>query len=121
MSSLDGQDVFGSGPHTISQDSWLRSVEHRGFAGADGELLLDMGLRSRALIQKGRLQASSVVELQSLLSQVENLLDGRTHELVDNHGTSYERVVVEHFALTTPIQRGRGFWCDYTVRYRQLP
>ena len=37
MSSLDGEDIFGSGPHTIRTGPWQRCLQRRGFAGIDGE------------------------------------------------------------------------------------
>ena len=121
MSSLGGQNLFGSGPHTIRPGSWQRSVQHRGFAGVNGELVLDMGLRSRLVLQDGRLQAASASALNTLISQIEQFVDGELHTLIDNYSHSYSPVFVEHFEPTTPIQRGRAFWCEYAIRYRQLP
>jgi len=121
MSSLDGQDLFGSGPHAVRSTSWQRSVQRRGFAGLDGELILDMGLRSRIISQTGRLQAGTADALNALVTQIEEFLDGRLHTLVDDHGRSFPNVLVEEFEPTTPLQRGRNFWCEYVLRYRQLP
>ena len=109
MSSLDSQNIFGSGPHSIQPGSWQRAQDRRGFAGLDGELILDMGLRSRTISQTGRLQSDSAAQLQELLSQIEAVMDGQPHTLVGNHGNTYESVILEHFLLTTPLKRGRGF------------
>jgi len=121
MSSLDGQDLFGSGPHTVRATSWQRSVRRRGFPGLDGELILDMGLRSRIISQQGRLQAATADALNALITQIEQFLDGKPHTLVDDHGRSFPNVLLESFEPTTPLQRGRNFWCEYALRYRQLP
>lgn len=121
MSTLDGLDLFSSGPNDVVAGSWARSLQRRSFAGVNGELILDLGLRCRNIVQSGRLQASSAAMLHTLISQIEQKLDGQTHTLVDNHEQSYSRVLVEHFELRGPIRRGRGFWCDYTLRYIQLP
>ncbi|GAH00463.1 unnamed protein product [marine sediment metagenome] len=59
--------------------------------------------------------------MQTLISQIEALLDGSLHTLVDNHAQTYANVLVEHFEPTTPIRSGRGLWCEYFIRYRQLP
>ena len=120
MSSLDGEDIFGSGPHTIRTGPWQRSLQRRGFAGIDGELVIDMGLRSRVIMQEGRLQAATASAIQTFISQIEDFVDGRLHTLVGNHGEVFARLLVEQFEPTTPLQRGRGFWCEYGVRYRQL-
>jgi hypothetical protein len=121
MSSLDEQDIFGSGPHSFRACSWERCVERRSFAGVDGELVLDMGMRSRLILQQGRLQGANAAAVQSPISQIEAFIDGGLHTLVDNHGQSYPNVLVERFEPTTPVLRGREFWCDYTITYRQLP
>jgi len=120
VSTLDGQNIFNSGPHTIRLGSWQRQLDRRGFAGLDGELIVDMGLRSRQIIQEGRLQAVSAAALHTLISQIEARADAQAHTLVDNHGQVFDRVLIEHFELTSPARRGRGFWSDYTLRYRQL-
>ena len=121
MSLLDGYDLFGSGPHTIRPEGWGRAIARRAFAGVDGELILDLGLRSRCIVQDGRLQAGSSSALHTLISQIEAVIDGRMHTLLDNYGRTYAPLIVEHFAPTTAVKRGRGFWCDYTIQYRQLP
>lgn len=121
MSSLDGVDMFGSGPHAFRTGPWERAMVRRGFAGLHGELVLDLGLRSRPIFQTGRLQADTASALTGQIGALDGKIDGRCHGLVDNHGRVYARVIVEEFQPATPVSCGRGFWCDYTVRYRQLP
>jgi hypothetical protein len=121
MSSLDEHDLFGSGPHAFRLGAWERARARRGFAGLDGELVLDLGLRSRVITQAGRLQASSPAAMQTLLAQIDSRNDGRTHVLIDNHGRTYSRVILERFEPTTPLRAGRSCWCDYEIHYRQLP
>ncbi len=121
MSSLDGQNLFGSGPHSFQEGAWDRALLRRGFAGVHGELVLDLGLRSRAIEQNGRLQAVCADDLRTLITQIEGFIDGQEHQLVGNFGQTYLRVVLEQFKPTTPIRLGRGYWCEYTIHYRQLP
>ncbi len=121
MSAVDGQDLFASGPHSVRPEPWERALRRRGFAGVDGELVLDLGLRSRRVVQTGRLQAPTAQGVCALVGQIEAVADGRTHTLIDGTGCSYIPVIVEEFAPTTPVRRGRGFWCDYRITYRQLP
>jgi len=121
MSTLDGLDLFASGPHRFRPGSWERRQERRGFAGLDGEMIIDHGQRSRAILQQGRLQAATAEDLAAQIEQIESYLDGQVHALVDNHGRSFECVLLERFELTSPLQRGRAFWCEYSVQYRQLP
>ncbi|MGA2265406.1 MAG: hypothetical protein ABSH10_03135 [Phycisphaerae bacterium] len=121
MSTLDALDLFGSGPHAFRAGPWERATIRRGFSGLDGELVLDLGLRSRAIVQTGRLQAVTAEAMAALVGAIESAANGCCHSLVDNHGQVYPRVIVEEFQPTTPTSRGRGFWCDYILRYRQLP
>ena len=37
MSTLDSQDIFGSGPHEIWIGAKERELDRRGFSGIDGE------------------------------------------------------------------------------------
>ena len=60
MGSFAGQHLFDSGPHSLLPGPWQRCTQRRGFAGLDGEILLDLGLRSRQLTQAGRLQAYGI-------------------------------------------------------------
>jgi hypothetical protein len=121
MSALDGQDVFGSGPAAFRTGSWERAVVRRDFPGLHGELMLDLGLRSRVIVQTGRLQAATADALAEQIRRLEVAVDGSCHALTDNHGRYYWPVIVEEFQPATPVNCGRGFWCEYTVRYRQLP
>lgn len=121
MSSLDGQALFGSGPHNIRPGEWERSIQRRGFAGVDGEAILDMGMRSRTIAQDGRLQAVTAGDLDTLITDIEAFVDGQLHTLIDNHIRTFPRVLIEQFETSTPIRKGRDYWCEYTVLYRQLP
>lgn len=121
MSRLDDLDLFGSGPHRLRMGTWTRAGVRRGFAGLDGEMVLDAGLRSRTIMQQGRLTAPTAAGLADQLERIEQLLDGKLHTLVDNHGRTLDRVMLEAFENTTPLQKGIAFWCEYTLTYRQLP
>ena len=121
MSTLDEQDLFGSGPHRICFGAWQRAFQRREFPGLDGELILDMGVRPREISQEGRLQAATAAALESLVNEIEELNDGRLHALVDNYGQVHNYVLVERFEPSTPFLRGRNLWCEYRLCYRQLP
>jgi hypothetical protein len=121
MSSYGGQDLFASGPHAFRFGPWQRALLRRGLAGVNGELVLDMGLRSRQIFQTGRLQADSAPALHALLEAISAFCDGQTHDLVDNCDQSHPRTLLERASASTPMRRGRGFYCQYEVEYRQLP
>ena len=121
MSTLDGRDVFASGPHSFRVGPWERRLERRTLPGLAGEFVIDLGPRGRAIHQTGRLVARTPQALQAAIDVVQALQDGRAHTLIDNHGLTYAPVHIEQFELTSPVRQGRGFWCDYTCRYWQMP
>ena len=121
MSSYAEENLFHSGPHAFRFEPWQRSMHRRGFAGADGEVVLDLGLRSRNIVQTGRLQAATADALHALLDAINAHCDGAVHDLVDNYGRSYSQVILERCETTTPVRCSRGFYCDYHIEYRQLP
>ena len=77
MSSLDGSNIFSSGPHSFRPLAWQRQLQRRSFPGLDGELVLDMGMRSRRIVQQGRLQASSASSLAGLVAAIERFVDAQ--------------------------------------------
>ena len=121
MSSYAGENLFSSGPHAFRFRPWERSMQRRGFAGVNGEIVLDLGLRSRQITQTGRLQADTANDLNEILDGINALGDGAEHVLTDNHSQSHQHVILERFNTTTPLQHSRGFYCDYEIEYRQLP
>jgi len=121
MTTIDNNNLFSSGPCSVRATSWRRQLERRTFAGLHGELVLDLGARSRTIVQQGRLQAATAADLHTALDAIAAFVDGTLHTLIDNHGHSYPRVLLESFEPTTPVACGTAFWCDYTLTWRQLP
>ena len=121
MSTFNGLDLFGSGPHSIRPGSWPREQVRRGMAGLDGEVVIDLGQRSREIQQTGRLQAATTAGLATLVDAIIAMHDGAAYTLVDNHNQSHTNAMIEMFAPETPLRRGVGYWCDYALTYRQLP
>lgn len=121
MSTLDGKALFASGPHEIVPGSWQRQQIRRSIPGRDGEQVIDLGGRGRAIRQTGRLQAGDAAALQGLIHDIAGFQDGCVHTLVDNHGLEYASVILQSFELTTPIAVGRCAWADYKIEYLQLP
>lgn len=121
MSQFAGQTLFDSGPHRFVLGPWQRQRIRRGFCGLDGALVIDLGLRGRSIAQTGRLQAPSAAQMHELIAAIETLANGQPRELIDNHGQVYSNVLLEEFEPAGPVQLGRGFFCDYHLRYWQLP
>ncbi len=119
--TLDGESLFSSGPCEVTPGSWNRDAMRRGFPGLDGECVMDLGKRSRTIEQTGKLQAASVSTLENLINAINLKADGQLHTLVTSLARTFENVIIENFRAKTPIQKGRAYWCDYSITYRQLP
>ena len=121
MMTLDGQDLFSSGPCTLQAGPWQRNVERRSMAGLDGEMIVDMGLRGRRIILKGWLQRPTPQLLTQALEAIEAFVDGQRHLLVDSFGREFPDVLLEQCEQAGAIRRGRGYWCEYTCQFLQMP
>lgn len=118
MILLDDQPVF-AGPTSLRAAGRARRLEPRTFGGLSGELLVDLGAAPGRLHQTGRLQAETTADLRDQIERAESFLDGAPHTLTDPHGRTWPGCVMESFELTTPVRRGRGFWCESEARYRR--
>lgn len=121
MIKIDSENVFGGSPAELKYKSWERENIVKTFPGIDGELIIDLGKRSRLIVQTGRLRAGNQSEIKQMITNIENLIDGSTHTLTDNYSNSYNNIIIENFELTSAIQAGPTFFCDYKITYRQLP
>lgn len=119
--ALDGQELFSSGPGELICESWPRETIRRGFSGLGGEILLDLGRRSRRITQRGFLRAESVEALQGLIDDIQVFADGGVHSLVDEDDVTYSKVVMEKFTPLAALRKSNVCSCEYEIIYRQLP
>lgn len=119
--TLDGQELFSSGPGELICESWPRETIRRGFSGLGGEILLDMGRRSRRLKQHGVLRADTQELLQLQICVIEEMNDGLQHMMIDADGIIYQKVILEKFEKLTAVQKANVCSCEYEIIYRQLP
>lgn len=119
--SLDAQALFASGPSELIVGSWTRQRLRRSLAGLDGEVVVDLGRRSRTLTQQGTLQAATLAGLTALTDAIDQTLDDQLHTLIDPTGRSFANVLIETFTQTSPARLNRLWNCQYTLTCRQLP
>ena len=117
---FNGERLFGGGQHLVLAMSWRRESVERGFAGLDGVLSIDLGMRGRTLKQRGRLSAGSVVAMAELTDDISSYIDGQAYTLVDQNGISYGNVRMDSFKLSGPIAVGNQASCEYEIVYTQL-
>ena len=118
--TIDGLRVFGEGEHVLRAGSWQRKTIDQGFAGLDGVVSVDLGMRNRKLKQHGYMSAGNVRALTELIDAICVYIDGRVHELVDQDGVSYASVRMDAFSLVGPISKGSQARCEYEAIYTQL-
>ena len=118
--TLDGQELFSSGPGELICESWPRETLRRGFSGLGGEILLDLGRRSRHITQQGFMRADTVESLQSQIAVIEAKADGMAHTLIED-GVTYQKVIIEKFEKPSVIRKSVNCSCEYKIIYRQLP
>ena len=121
MVKIDSQAIFGDSPAELEPQSWVREKLTKTFPGLDGELIIDLGKRSRKIIQTGKLIAGTISTINNQIEQIENLIDSNFHTLIDNHSRVFNRVQIENFTLKTPLKTGNGYHCKYEIVYRQQP
>jgi len=117
---FDDRKLFGSGQHTVQALSWRRESMERGFAGLDGVVSVDLGLRGRKLKQYGYLTAGSITSLIGLIEEISAYINGQAYDLVDQNGVSYPNVRMDSFTLLGPITGGNQACCEYEIVYTQL-
>lgn len=118
--TLDGQNLFDEQqleilPGSLSRDSIERSV-----AGLDGVLSIDLGERGRKIKQTGVLQAKSRAQMNEKISAISAYIDGDTHTLITDNGTSINNLRMDTFRVDNERTSGSGFCCDYEIIYTQL-
>ena len=119
MSSLKGQNLFGSGPHGFTAHG--RSLRHadRDVPGAPGVQVTSQGRGGRRIDQAGTLHGDDVAQLQAQLDAIEAAMDGVAGQLVDDRGRLFDDVLMLSFN-PGPIRRvGARLGVDYQVQYLQ--
>lgn len=117
---FDSQAIFGAGRHLLQPGSWRRESTDHGFAGLDGMMSVDLGLRERKLKQRGFLSAASIAGLMQLMANISAYIDGQDYTLLDQHGITYANVRMDSFKLLSPIAVGNQSQCEYEITYTQL-
>lgn len=104
----------------ISVGSWERSSIDRSAAGVDGVVSVDLGLRSREIVQRGLIWAFTSEQLLSKFDNARMLMDGGIHTLVVSDGRVFSRLRVDSVEQGRKAFSGRGVSCEIEIRYTQL-
>jgi len=117
---LDGQDLFEEQSMEIEQGSICRDSIERTTTGLNGVLSIDLGRRSRKIIQRGVLRAKSRAQMTDAINAISGYMDGKTHTLTTSGGGKFEHLRMDVFKVTNQRTGGGGLCCDYEIVYAQL-
>jgi len=117
---IDAVEVFDDPGVAVKVGSWEREKIERSCGGLNGVISIDLGLRSREIIQKGILRAKSFAGIGEKIEEVEDFIDGKEHSVEFGDGRSFERVRVDTFLVSELRHNSSGVFCDYKMVYTQL-
>ena len=116
--TIDGTLSFDQ--ESLRVESFDRDSIERSAAGLDGVVSVDLGARTRSLVQRGLLRAGSKKSLESNLDVFAGLVDGEVHTLVIEGGRSFGNLKVDSFEILSRNYSGLGVCCKFEIRYTQL-
>ncbi len=121
MSSFDGEDIFGSGPHRFHLGTLgaqlAGAAELSGDPGKPGEEAV--GLLDGQVIVRGRLVAETDEGLADRLDAIRAKLSHPpvVGALVDGHGATYTDMSFVSFTPTDRVDRGVRVSMGYAARF----
>lgn len=120
MSSLNGSNLFGSGPHTFTVGGRaLRHATHDQ-PGADGQQVTTLGRTARQFEQTGTLTADDLDALTQQLDAIEEALGEPPAVLTDDFGRQWDDVILTTFRPQRVRRVGLRLAVDYRAFYEQV-
>lgn len=118
--TIDGQSLFDRQESKIEAGSYRRDSIERAVPGLGGMLTIDLGGRGRKIVQTGTLRAKSDSHINERIAAVNAFMDGDTHTLIVDDGTTLENLRMDSFKVTNERADGAGIVVDYEIVYTQL-
>jgi hypothetical protein len=118
--TLDGQVLFDEQDLEIQPGSFKRASLEKTVSGLNGVLSIDLGQRSREIIQKGVLQAKSRTSLDNRIAAISAFIDGDTHKLLTDSGKQFDNLRIDIFKVSKERTSGVSIAVDYEIVYKQL-
>lgn len=115
---LDGKTEFEQ--TELAVGSWRRDSIERSAAGVDGVVSVDLGKRTRKIVQSGLVRAGSDEGLKSKIDAVSALMDGGTHVLETAVGERFDNLRIDAFEMGQKDYSGRGACQEIEIKYTQL-
>lgn len=100
--------------------SWRRDMIERGAAGIDGVVSIDLGKRTREIVQKGLMRAGSRAVLRIKVDYIRAMADGACHTMETADGQRFENMWIDSVKVSSTEYSGSGASCEVEIRYTQL-
>ena len=121
MSTFNGTDYFGSGPHRILVQGERFAKKRTAYAGVNGVESLIMGARGRPVTIQGQLRGGDIAALDVIIGNIEVACSIGPADLVNNFGLTYSNVELDSLTLTSHIMlSGSTYIVHYVCRGMDL-
>lgn len=120
MPSFNQQPLFDSGPCRFHVGGLQLRHDEQSVPHLDGAHLVSQGRSTRPITQTGTLIADDTQTMTTQTQAIESQLDGLAHDLVDNTGQVWNRVVMLRFDPEPLTSLGTRCRLDYSIDYVQV-
>ena len=118
--NLDNFVYFDSDSFNLQIKSRQRDVAERRAIGLDGAVSIDLGQRTRKLIQTGQLRAANKSSLNEKNADIDEMFDGQMRTLITPAGMMFENLRIDSFQTGAVVVSGSAVSCTYEIVYTQL-
>jgi len=118
--TLDGSALFDDQGLQMEVGSYSRAHVERAIRGLDVMLSIDLGERTREILQRGTLRAPSRAAMQARTDSISAFIDGDTHTLRTADRQEYHNIRMDSFKQIDESTSGPGIAIEYEIVYTQL-
>ena len=104
----------------LAVGSWRRESIERATAGVDGAIKVDLGRRTREIVQKGVIRSPSRAALLAKVDFIRDMGNGASHTTETAEGDKFENMWIETVKIGSTEYRGSGASVEIEIRYVQL-
>lgn len=104
----------------LSVGSWRRDSIEKAAAGVDGAVKIDLGRRTREVVQEGVIRAPSRSVLLAKVDFIRDNQDGRCHTMETADGELFDNMWLEKVKVSGTEYSGSGASCEVEIKYVQL-
>ena len=116
MSTYDGANIFGSGPHRIIVGGEVVAKKRTGYTGVDGVDSLIIGGRGYPVRIRGQLKGANRAAVETLIGTIETAMKAGPAALVDVDSNSHSNVELDTLRISGFMkQTSLGVFVEYEI------